>query len=706
MKKLIKPEESLMAKYPEVSQEWDYAKNGDLTPWDVSPMSNKEVWWICKEKHEWPALISNRTRGSKCPYCSNKKAMPGFNDLATLFPEIAGEWNYEKNVGVTPHEIRPGTHEVFWWKCSKCGHEWKTSPHCRTTGKTGCPSCIKEMKTSFQEQAVYYYLKKYFPDTLNSDTETIGMELDVYIPSEKIAVEYDGANWHKGRASVEKLKNQLCKEKKIRLIRIREKGLDEDSDCELCIHRKNNLSDSDLTETIKKLLSYINGNLVVDVDVERDSKDIYSQYITREKKYSLQNLYPELAKEWHPELNENLTPDKLRAGSKKKMWWKCKKGHEWKSTIIDRVVGTGCPYCSGRKVLEGFNDLVTTSPELAAEWNYEKNYPLVPQQFNKGSNKRVYWKCSKGHEWRASILDRCKSNGTNCPVCSGHKVFKGFNDITTINPKLEAEWDYDKNGSLTPYSFTKGNHTKVWWKCKKGHEWEASIINRAVQGNGCPICSGHMVKEGYNDLATVNPKLASEWDVEKNELKASEVTKGSKKIVWWRCSKGHGWQTSVNNRSRGINCPICDHKKLLIGYNDLATMHPQIASEWHPIKNGNLTPSQVINGSKLIAWWICDKGHEWQVSINSRTSSDSKCPICQGKKVLAGYNDLATVNPALASQWDYINNGDLSPMLVTVGSGKKVWWRCLSGHTWQATVKERNRGTGCPFCYKERRKRH
>ncbi len=416
----VKLEDSLQEKNPELAKEWNWDRNGSLTPLEVTSNSSKKVWWRCSRKHEWLATISNRSRGSGCPVCANKKAFVGYNDLATTNPGIAIEWDFDKNGNLKPEDVRPGTHKRVWWKCSRCGHQWLTSPHGRTSGKTGCPKCSKELQTSFPEQAIYYYLKKYFPDTINSDTSTIGMELDIYIPSEKIAVEYDGAKWHKGNAKNEKRKNNLCKEKGILLVRIREAGLEEYDDCAICFTRKNRQSVSDLTETIKKLLLSISSGLVVDVDVERDSKYIYDQYISIEKSRSLQELYPMVASEWHPELNGSLTPNKVRAKSRQKVWWRCAMGHEWKSTIGDRVVGTGCPYCSGRRILQGFNDLATTSPELAKEWNYEKNFPLIPSEVNKGSNKNVWWKCLKGHEWQAHIYSRCKGDG--CPYCSGHRL--------------------------------------------------------------------------------------------------------------------------------------------------------------------------------------------------------------------------------------------------------------------------------------------
>ena len=126
---------------------------------------------------------------------------------------------------------------------------------------------------------------------------------------------------------------------------------------------------------------------------------------------------------------------------------------------------------------------------------------------------------------------------------------------------MAKEWNYEKNGNLRPEHFAPSSHKKVWWKCCKGHEWQAAIANRN-KGRKCPYCSGKKVLKGYNDLQTVNPTLALEWNYEKNnEITPTEVTPNSNKKVWWKCSKGHEWETTINNRSNGNGCPVCAREK-------------------------------------------------------------------------------------------------------------------------------------------------
>ena len=191
--------------------------------------------------------------------------------------------------------------------------------------------------------------------------------------------------------------------------------------------------------------------------------------------------------EWHWEKNNELgiDPTQTTCGSGKKAWWKCSNGHEYESQINNRNNSHSCPYCSGNKVLSGYNDLETTHPFLAKEWHPTKNTIIFPKDISFGSTKKVWWLGSCGHEWEAS--PNIRSKGCGCPVCSGKKVLVGLNDLATVNPMVAEEWHPTKNGTLLPHMVTKGSVKKIWWLGKCGHEWQATINNRC-NGHGCPIC--------------------------------------------------------------------------------------------------------------------------------------------------------------------------------------------------------------------------
>lgn len=542
---------------------------------------------------------------------------------------------------------------------------------------------------------------------------------------------------------------------------------------------------------------------------------------------SLAYRFPELADEWHPMKNGNLTPYQITFGSNKKVWWLGLCGHEWDATINNRTNNKrGCPYCSGRKVLIGFNDLATTHPLLAKEWHPSKNGNLHPQQVTAACKKNIWWLGECGHEWDTYIYNRKKGHG--CPYCSGRKVLTGYNDCATTHPDLARQWHPTKNGKLTPQTVAAGTKKKIWWICDIGHEWLAQGSSR-IQNHNCPYCSNQKILIGYNDLATTHLDLAKEWHPVKNgKLTPQNTGPGSPKRVWWQCVKGHEWRVKVVSRTFfKTGCPHCsaelrtsfqeqaiyhymsrvteaenrnlefgkeidvylpryrigiehngdyfhsdrerdkrkveylkakgirliriyasnhisvsddvieyeyncydynslewainkafelvqlnappinislDEATIRSGYidmikkNSLAVCYPALAQEWHPTKNEKLNPMYVAKRSNQHAWWLGECGHEWNATINSRVNGNS-CPYCSNRKVLNGFNDLATTHPNLAKEWHPTKNGSLSPKAISYGSGKTVWWICENGHEWKASPNRRtSKGCGCSVC--------
>ena len=269
------------------------------------------------------------------------------------------------------------------------------------------------------------------------------------------------------------------------------------------------------------------------------------------------------------------------------------------------------------------------------------------------------------------------------------------------DPMLLAQWDRERNGDLTPNDVTHGSHRRVWWRCEKGHSWQAEVKSRTLLGAGCPVCAGKAVVPGENDLATLRPDLAAQWHQSKNCcLSPRNVRPGSRRKVWWICPRGHQWQAAVTARANGERCPVCAGKVVIPGENDLATLYPEIVAQWDGEKNGRLTAKEVSPYSNRKAWWRCREGHSWQAAIAARTKRKTGCPYCTGRKVLAGYNDLATAEPFVAMQWHPTLNAPLTPEQVSAGSRRQVWWQCSLGHVWKARVHSRTgkQRSGCPVC--------
>lgn len=265
---------------------------------------------------------------------------------------------------------------------------------------------------------------------------------------------------------------------------------------------------------------------------------------------------------------------------------------------------------------------------------------------------------------------------------------------------LLAQWDKEKNKGISPKDVSYGSHQRIWWCCALGHQWQAAVYTRTGQGSGCPYCAGKKLLPGFNSLASKYPLLAQQWHPTKNgESTPAGVPSATHRNVWWRCDQGHEWVARVNTRTRGAGCPICSNRKVISGVNDLATTHPEISEQWLYEKNGVLTPCDVVAGTHIKVWWRCEFGHEWQAQILSRTSQHSGCPVCAGKKVVAGQNDLASVFPNIALQWHATRNGNRQAENVTAFSNSRVWWRCDQGHDYQCTVAQRTQGgSNCPYC--------
>ena len=434
--RLLKGYNDLATIYPTIASEWDNERNSPLMPYDVMSKSNKKAWWKCSKGHSYQSKICHRTDGHDCPYCSGLKPIIGVNDLKTRYPDLCKQWNIKKNK-VGPEEYLPSSNKKVWWKCEN-GHSWSAVISSRVNNGRGCPLCWKESHTSFNEQAVFFYIHKLFPDAINSDHTAIGMELDVFIPSIMTAIEYDGAFWHSDKDKTDIKKNKLCIEKGIELIRLREHGLSdltEASNGFLCLCIPVVTKETDYVEKLENdyeglekalfyIISFLKRDITPDfINIKRDKIEIMSEYISLKKNNSLSKQHPEISKEWNYDKNGSLIPDMFLPHSNKKVWWKCLKGHEWESMISQRVRGRGCPYCSSKKVLVGYNDFATTEPDLLKEWDREKN-TILPNEIVRGSHLSVWWKCVKcGYEWKSIVSSRTIGN-RGCPECGKIKNHK------------------------------------------------------------------------------------------------------------------------------------------------------------------------------------------------------------------------------------------------------------------------------------------
>lgn len=345
-----------------------------------------------------------------------------------------------------------------------------------------------------------------------------------------------------------------------------------------------------------------------------DTEAVYPLWIQRR---------PTAVGEWDWEKNDTDRDPWDNVGSSVSASWVCDSGHRWTSTPYVRAVA-GCGCCAGQLVWRGQSDLETLFPNLAEEWDRTDGANAgSPDNVSAGSTRRIRWVCPDGHRWIATIQNRAR-NGSGCPFCAGNVADPGKTDLATQRPDLEAEWDFEANGDLTPQLVTSRSSRRVGWKGLCGHTWRTSVANRVIHGHGCPFCAGKVPIPGVDDLATVRPDLAAQWDPS-NTLRPDQVRPRSGKKVRWRCERNHTWEAAPDARAPGRGCPFCSRHRVSPGETDLATLRPDLVQEWH--ESNVRRPQEITVGSAYRAAWECRFGHLWKAAVFSRARGHG-CPEC------------------------------------------------------------------------------
>lgn len=409
-------ERNLLALFPEIAKEWHPVLN-KFAPRDCSPFSGRKVWWVCSHGHEYESKVGNRTiKGSGCPYCAGHKVCRE-NSLSSLFPNVASQWDTDKNL-IRPDEVTSGSDKKVWWKCEN-GHSWKTAVYLRTqlNRPTGCPFCkrqysafeirvLSEMTVVFGNVEWGYRLK--------------GRECDVFLRDIKVGVEVDGSFWHKGKEERDKRKNNFFAKYGITIIRLREEPLPLLGDMDVGYNYR-----EDQLCVVKRLVDTISRISGRQTTYGCQSDFINTAYYTgllskvSLQKKSLANEFPSIAARWHPSKNGLLTPDRMAYGSERKVWWVCEKGHEWMATpnrLTSRIGnGTGCPWCDGKQV-SADNSFAFRHPDLAERWHPFKNGQVTPNDVTRSSGRYIWWRCPSGHDYGRRVNNMVHKNSA-CAVC-------------------------------------------------------------------------------------------------------------------------------------------------------------------------------------------------------------------------------------------------------------------------------------------------
>ena len=367
------------------------------------------------------------------------------------------------------------------------------------------------------------------------------------------------------------------------------------------------------------------------------------------------------------------------------------------------------------KLVVGENDLAMAAPKVAAMLSEKDKHFAF--EVTAGSNRKLTFVCPDcKQEFKAAVYNVVRSvdkGFTGCPVCRGLKAVSGINDLASKYPEIAAMWSSKNKFSAS--EVTARCRKKAFFKCYDcGQEFEATIANitKAVDNGttGCPVCAGKKIVPGVNDLVSQCPEAAAMWS-SKNKLSASEVAVKSSKKAFFKCRDcGQEFEAAIQNVVRSVingttGCPICAGLKVVSSINDLASQCPEAAAMWS--SKNKFSASKVTVGSHKKAFFkCCDCGQEFEATIqnvvHSVINGTTGCPVCAGKKVVPGINDLASQCPKAAAMWSSKN--ELSASKVTVGSHKKAFFKCCDcGQEFEAVIKNvvhavGNGFTGCYDC--------
>jgi len=426
--------------------------------------------WVCKEGHQWKASARLVKSGAWCKTCNPRirksRVLKSGTSLAIKFPHLLSEWDYEKN-DIDPNEMSPYSNHKVFWKCIY-GHSWNASIDSRTLKESGCRHC--RSRTSRFEIFILCELRSIFKEVVWR-RKFEGVEADIYLVSENIAIEVDGEHWHKDKIELDRAKSELFEKLGIKLIRVRSSALPSIKGLQILYPR--NQDDFEIVIELFELLSeeIDNSNLQQYLlekvrKGEQEYKEIISRLPAPPEEESLAFLYPELVKEWDYEKNFPLTPDLFAAKTHHRVWWICAKNHSWDAVVKNRTLSnSGCPDCRVDKLVE----IRKLAIDEINQYAKSKGGSCDTTNYVNSKKGSIQWKCSEGHTWSARTDYVIRLNKW-CPKCDRIKRFAPIrkNSIEKINAYVKK-----KGGSCDTTTFINMN-SKIPWKCAEGHTWVAS----------------------------------------------------------------------------------------------------------------------------------------------------------------------------------------------------------------------------------------
>ena len=684
---------------------WDYEANTGYDLLTVNPRFDDKVMWICGNGHHFEQRIRLFVKKTDCPDCQREKA------VVAQYPQLVRQWNFKKNKGIDVNLTPASSREEVWWRCKKCGYEWKSQIMTRKASKGLCPCC--ENRTIVAEGITDLFtmvpgLKVSYDFERNREIDIAGLSVTT---RNKVWWKCPDCehSWQSPPSA------RLKKQGDEYVIR----------GCAVCLGVKRVITYAeeypDLAQRFAENLNHVALANLTGKSLNQNfwwhcnicGEDFYSslsamirgrntsvkgcpycsgKLTKREKSFAA--LHPEVMDEYDPE--NAMDPYTVAEKSNLTAKWICRVNseHRWNATFESRATGYGnCNICRIYQYKVMFHE---EHPDFRVFYDAERNERPF-ESYSNMSNEAVWWLCPEGHSFSGVIMNISRQGAFKCPICDNRLVIPEVNSLASQYPELTEE--YSERNPLPPEKNSIiSSNTDIWWKCPHGHEFKKSPRERITHDTECPICSRRVVIPGINDFQNKYPKVSNVWDYDANPVKPDEFSDIHQGKFFFKCGLGHSYEAYlIPMIANDFECLVCKNKLIIEGANSLFDTDFDLAQEFSP--NEERKPTEFSKDSSYSALWRCVKcGNDYHAPIKNRHIGDDSCPFCDGRYTQFGINSLVDTHEELAKQWSPNNESDIKRTRKESRSFAK--WICPDcGGEYGGLVCDREVGdNACPYC--------
>lgn len=580
---------------PELKKSYDFLKNDDV---DIEKLGlrNNEIllWWHCPDcGFEWQASIASRVKGTQgnysiygcrqCYYKGTARITP-----VSSVPSLLRFWDFSKNADIDPNLTSANSNERAYWRCKDCGYTWSSTIRSRKQSSGLCPCCEGGTRILPGRNDVVSLV----PDILSIFDANANPNIDLFSCA---PFSMEIASWK----------------------------------CNKCTYSWNSTISSRVTKNSDGSYRLV------------DCPNC-SSLAKRSQTYAEQ--YPDLLPLFDEEKNGRTLASIVSSESNSlKFWWICQAcGNSFQSRLQSMIVSQktstkGCPYCARTKLLPG-ESFAEVHEDLMAE--YDPTNTIDPFRVFPNHKETASWICFNNpeHKWAATFALR-HAGGGRCPICYRTQLIEDVNSFAAVYPDLVEMWSPSNERAANEVFY----NASLWfnWVCPTcSGEYGAFIKDVIETDNPCPYCTDRLVLPKFNSLAARHPKLAELW-AESNERSADEVLPTLRGFANWICPTCHGeYKARVADMVSGAaDCPYCNDRQVLPGFNSFMVRHKDLMDEWDSLSNYLLAdPNQIGDFCTIPVWWNCphNKEHHYIMSPKQRLLFQKRqqepCLYCKGKR--------------------------------------------------------------------------